>query len=90
MPATGWRKFKAEGEKKQPYQFRLSRHLFAFAGLWSRWTSPDGEVVDSCALVTTAPNAQAAEVHERMLLVMEESAASAMNLRSYATVVAMA
>jgi len=70
VPATGWREFKAEGKKKQPYQFRLSRPLFAFAGLWSRWASPDGEVVESFAIVTTAPNAQAAEYHDRMPLVV--------------------
>lgn len=70
VPATGWREFKLEGKKKQPYQFRLSQRLFAFAGLWSRWTSPEGEVVESFAIVTTAPNAQAAPYHHRMPLVM--------------------
>jgi putative SOS response-associated peptidase YedK len=74
VPATGWREFKAEGpgkaKVKQPYQFRLERRLFAFAGLWSRWTSPDGEVVDSFAVVTTEPNAQAVEYHNRMPLVL--------------------
>jgi putative SOS response-associated peptidase YedK len=70
VPATGWREFKAEGKRKQPYQFRLERHVFAFAGLWSRWTSPDGEVVDSFAVVTTLPNATAAQYHDRMPLVV--------------------
>src|SRR6185503_13255266 len=41
VPVTGWREFKPEGSRKQPYQFRLSRQLaaggvFAFAGLCSR------------------------------------------------------
>src|SRR5260221_7469320 len=70
VPATGWREFKAEGKKKQPYQFRLERRLFAFAGLWSRWTSPDGELVDSFAVVTTEPSAQASAYHDRMPLVL--------------------
>lgn len=70
VPATGWREFKAEGKRKQPYQFRLERHVFAFAGLWSRWTSPDGEVVDSFAVVTTPPNETAAGYHDRMPLVV--------------------
>lgn len=69
VPATGWREFKAVGQRKQPYQFRLSHQPFAFAGLWSSWTSPDGELVDSFAVVTTAPNAQAVEYHSRMPLV---------------------
>jgi putative SOS response-associated peptidase YedK len=70
VPATGWREFKPEGKKKQPYQFRLERRVFAFAGLWSRWTSPDGELIDSFAVVTTAPNETAARYHDRMPLVM--------------------
>ncbi|HXK16810.1 MAG TPA: SOS response-associated peptidase [Polyangiaceae bacterium] len=70
VPATGWREFKPEGKRKQPYQFRLERRLFAFAGLWSRWTSPDGELIDSFAIVTTEPTAKAAEYHDRMPLVL--------------------
>jgi putative SOS response-associated peptidase YedK len=70
VPATGWREFKAEGSRKQPYHFQLERHVFAFAGLWSRWTSPDGEVVDSFAVVTTEPSTKAAEYHDRMPLVL--------------------
>ncbi len=70
VPATGWREFRAEHGKKQPYQFRLERHVFAFAGLWSRWTSPDGELVDSFAIITTAPNDAAAPYHDRMPLVV--------------------
>lgn len=70
VPATGWREFVARGKKKQPYQFRLPTGLFAFAGVWSRWTSPDGELIDSFAIVTTAPNATAAAYHDRMPLVV--------------------
>jgi putative SOS response-associated peptidase YedK len=70
VPATGWREFKAEGKHKQPYQFRLEQRLFAFAGLWSRWTSPDGELVESFSVITSEPNAQAAEFHDRMPLVL--------------------
>jgi len=75
VPATGWREFKAEGKskKKQPYQFRLPQRVFAFAGLWSRWKSPDGELVDSFTVVTTPPSNRAAEYHDRMPLVLEQS-----------------
>ena len=70
VPATGWREFRAEHGKKQPYQFRLEQRLFAFAGIWSRWTSPDGELVDSFAIITTVPSIKAAEYHDRMPLVV--------------------
>jgi putative SOS response-associated peptidase YedK len=71
VPATGWREFvPARQSKKQPYHFKLEREVFAFAGVWSTWTSPDGELVDSFAIVTTRPNATAAAIHDRMPLVM--------------------
>jgi putative SOS response-associated peptidase YedK len=70
VPATGWREFTGPRGKKQPFQFELSRKLFAFAGLWSRWRSPEGEWIDSYAIITTAPNVAAAEIHDRMPLVL--------------------
>lgn len=70
VPATGWREFQAEGKHKQPYQFRLAEPLFAFAGLWSRWRSPDDELVESFAIVTSEPSALAAPYHDRMPLVV--------------------
>lgn len=70
IPATGWREFRPERGKKQPYQFRLEQRLFAFAGLWSRWASPDGELIDSFAIITSAASDQAAEYHDRMPLVV--------------------
>jgi putative SOS response-associated peptidase YedK len=71
VPATGWREFVPSGKKKQPYQFRpQDSALFTFAGVWSRWTSPEGEVVDSFAIITTQPSAEAAKYHNRMPLVV--------------------
>ena len=40
--------------------------VFAFAGLWDRWTDPRGEVVESCTILTTTPNALLADIHDRM------------------------
>jgi putative SOS response-associated peptidase YedK len=40
--------------------------LFAFAGLWDRWKDPTGQVVESCSILTTTPNALLADVHNRM------------------------
>jgi putative SOS response-associated peptidase YedK len=40
--------------------------LFAFAGLWDRWRSPDGLIVESCTILTTTPNQLLMDVHDRM------------------------
>jgi putative SOS response-associated peptidase YedK len=71
VPATGWREFREEGGKKQPYHFHLGRQLFAFAGLYSTSTDAHGEAIDSFAIITTAPSDVAAEIHDRMPLVVE-------------------
>ena len=42
----------------------------ALAGLWVTWRSPAGERVRSVAIVTTAPNAPLAELHDRMPVIL--------------------
>ena len=70
IPATGWREFRAEAGAKQPYHFRPERRLFAFAGVYSSFTTNDGEVIDSFAIITTEPSPTAAAIHDRMPLVL--------------------
>jgi putative SOS response-associated peptidase YedK len=50
---------------------RPDRRPFALAGLWSRWVSPDGEVIESCAIVTQASRPPLDSIHDRMPLVLE-------------------
>ncbi|MDX2055740.1 MAG: SOS response-associated peptidase [Polyangiaceae bacterium] len=70
IPATGWREFVGNQGKKQPFHFRSEAPLFAFAGLWSSWVSPEGVGVDTFAIITTAPGPTARAVHDRMPLAM--------------------
>ena len=40
--------------------------------MWDRWTDRGtGEIVDSCAVVTTEPNSLMAEIHDRMPVVVD-------------------
>ncbi len=74
VPATGWYEFKGKPGKKESYLFVVPElHVFGFAGIYDEWVSPEGEVVPSFAIVTTEPNAQAAEVHDRMPLLLHPS-----------------
>jgi putative SOS response-associated peptidase YedK len=53
VPANGFYERKREGKTKQPYCFDVNDgELFAFAGLWDRWTNPQGEMVESCTILT--------------------------------------
>jgi putative SOS response-associated peptidase YedK len=43
-----------------------------FAGLWTRWRSPDGEVVPSFAIVTCDANALTRPIHDRMPVILAD------------------
>lgn len=69
--ADGFFEWAKYGPRKQPYHFRLrSREPFAFAGLWEAWTDPDGEVIETCSVITTEANAVVAPAHDRMPVIL--------------------
>lgn len=62
---------KLDAKRKQPWYFRLrSDEPFAFAGLWETWRSPEGHAVETCTLITGAPNELVAPVHDRMPVIL--------------------
>lgn len=68
IPASGyyeWRKG-ADG-KKQPYYITLKdSEPMAFAGVYSTWMGPDGEEIDTTAIITLSANKDIRHIHERM------------------------
>ncbi|HMK37094.1 MAG TPA: SOS response-associated peptidase [Desulfomonilaceae bacterium] len=70
--ADGFYEWKKLGKgKKQPYLFGLKNgRSFAFGGLWERWSSSDGQVVESCAVLTTDSNALLEAIHDRMPVIV--------------------
>jgi putative SOS response-associated peptidase YedK len=59
---------------KIPMFIRLqSRKLFAFAGLWETWHSPDGSRVQTCTIITTQPNELLQPIHNRMPVILPEN-----------------
>jgi putative SOS response-associated peptidase YedK len=72
IPADGFYEWKAVGKKKQPMYFALRDGLlFAFAGLWERWMSPDGPAVQTCTILTTTSNELIRPLHERMPVILD-------------------
>jgi len=74
VPADGyyeWQRQDGKGQRKQPFYIRLrDGRPFAFAGLWERWTGPDGTAVETCAILTTEPNASLRAIHDRMPVIL--------------------
>lgn len=75
LPATGFYEWQRLNRHKQPYLVRLrDRELFAFAGLWERWVGPEGETVESCAIIVTDAPPPLARVHDRMPVILDPEA----------------
>jgi putative SOS response-associated peptidase YedK len=65
--ADGFYEWQRIGTRKQPHHIRMrDGRPFAFAGLWERWTPPEGDPVESCTIITTLPNEVVAPIHDRM------------------------
>ncbi|MCA9420456.1 MAG: SOS response-associated peptidase, partial [Nitrospira sp.] len=72
--ADGFYEWKREGKTKQPYYIRLKDgRPFAFAGLWERWEKQE-PALKTCALITTGPNTLMEPIHNRMPVILPESA----------------
>jgi putative SOS response-associated peptidase YedK len=71
VPADGFYEWEEVGGKKLPWLFRLQDSgLFAFAGIWESWTNPQGEAIETCALLTTTPNELISPFHDRMPVIL--------------------
>ena len=68
IPADSFYEWQASGPKhKQPFSIGMADDsVFAFAGLWESWLAPNGNVIESCTILTTRPNALVADIHRRM------------------------
>jgi putative SOS response-associated peptidase YedK len=72
IPADGFYEWKAEGKGKVPLHIRLrTSRLFAFAGLWEEWKSPEGELLRTCTIITSEPNDLISQIHNRMAVILK-------------------
>lgn len=75
IPADGFYEWSGTEPPKQPVHVaRTDGALFALAGLWESWISPDGEEIRSCTIVTTVANAVVRPIHQRMPVIVDPQA----------------
>jgi putative SOS response-associated peptidase YedK len=71
IPADGFFEWEEVGGKKLPWLFRLKNGgVFGFAGIWESWTNPDGNAVETFAILTGGPNELLARIHDRMPIIL--------------------
>jgi putative SOS response-associated peptidase YedK len=74
IPADGFYEWQAR-ERRHPYFVRRkSGGPIAFAGLWETWCGPNGEEIDTAAIVTTRANGLLAPIHDRMPVIVAPEA----------------
>ena len=75
FPADGFYEWKAEGNSKRPYAI-LPAHggPIAFAGVWESWIGPNGEELETAAILTTDANETLRPIHHRMPVVIQPEA----------------
>jgi len=74
IPANGFYEWTKDGKAKKPMFVHLKdQSLFAFAGLWEIWQSPDGGGLRTCTILTTEPNDLIAPLHNRMAVILDKA-----------------
>jgi putative SOS response-associated peptidase YedK len=67
IPADGYYEWHDLGARKRPlFVYPSAGGPIAFAALWETWIGPNGEEVDTVAIVTTAASTDLASFHPRM------------------------
>jgi putative SOS response-associated peptidase YedK len=71
VPADGFYEWQQDAGK-QPFRIVVkSNPVFAMAGLWERWKSPEGSVTDSFTIITTEANDFMKSIHSRMPVILK-------------------
>jgi putative SOS response-associated peptidase YedK len=74
LPADGYYEWQASETRKRPFFIhRRDGAPMAFAGLAETWVGPNGEELDTVAIITTAAPADLAPLHHRVPVTVSES-----------------
>lgn len=74
IPASGFFEWSTTPKGKFPYYIRMKDGSpLAIAGIWDSWKSPDGEIIETCAILTTVSNRLVQPLHERIPVLLHLS-----------------
>jgi putative SOS response-associated peptidase YedK len=74
IPVSGYYEWQVVGTRKQPLYIhpREPGQVIALSGVWERWRSPVGDVIESFAILTRPSEGFLTAVHDRMPLVVPD------------------
>src|SRR5262249_29438354 len=77
LPASAFFEWQAvtgvKGAKRAKVKYRIARKdgdMFGLAGLYDVWTSPAGDRLTTCTIITTTPNKAVQPIHDRMPVIL--------------------
>ncbi len=71
IPADAFYEWRRTEKVKQPYAFAAPDAApLALAGIWEGWRAPDGQIIRTFSVVTTAANEIMAPIHDRMPVII--------------------
>ncbi|MDD3653886.1 MAG: SOS response-associated peptidase [Desulfotomaculaceae bacterium] len=71
IPTDGFYEWKKQDGQKTPIWITLpSKEVFAFAGIYARWSSPEGIEIRSFSIITTGANNTVRMIHDRMPVIL--------------------
>lgn len=74
IPADGFYEWQRTGSRKRPHLIRRANGgIFAFAGLWERWSDAAHEPIETFTIITTRPNTLLEPIHDRMPVILPEA-----------------
>src|SRR5436190_1128408 len=75
FPADGFYEWKDDAGRKRPFCVRPRDGApVAFAGLWETWMGPNGEEMETVAIITTLASRDIAHIHDRMPVIVSPDA----------------
>jgi putative SOS response-associated peptidase YedK len=72
VPLSGFYEWRRAGKARQPFNIRRKDGgVFGVAGLWERLESHGQEPLETCLVLTTAPNGVVSPIHDRMPVMLD-------------------
>ncbi len=72
VPVSSFIEWRSESGGRQPYMIAARGAALALAAVWEHWEG-ESEVIESCALVTTAAAPEFSHIHKRMPVMLDSS-----------------